>query len=141
MEVEVDLGYQINYLAVLVSAVAYMILGAIWYSPAIFGKVWMRAIGKTADQVKADSSAMNYVWAIIAAFIASYGVARIMEYVGSASIALGVEIGLVAGVCFVFASFWMNDTFEARSSSLTFGNALYHLLALILAGIIIGAWG
>ena len=141
MEVEMEIGYQINYLAVLVSAVAYMVLGALWYSTLIFGKVWMKAIGKSEEQIKADSSAMNYLWAIIAAFIASYGVARIMEYIGEASVALGVEIGLVAGVCFVFAAFWMNDAFEARPKSLTFGNALYHLLALIIAGVIIGAWG
>ena len=46
----------INYWAVLVAAVAYMILGAIWYSPILFGSAWMRLIGKTKEQAMADFS-------------------------------------------------------------------------------------
>jgi len=31
----------VNWLAVLVAAVAQMIVGFIWFSPALFGKTWM----------------------------------------------------------------------------------------------------
>ena len=31
----------LNYWAVLVSAVASMTIGALWYSPILFGKIWM----------------------------------------------------------------------------------------------------
>ena len=34
---------QINYLAVLVAALSTLILGGLWYSPMLLGKVWMRA--------------------------------------------------------------------------------------------------
>ena len=32
----------LNWLAVLVAALVYFILGAIWYAPPIFGRAWMR---------------------------------------------------------------------------------------------------
>lgn len=32
----------VNYLAVLVSAIASMVLGMIWYNPSVFGNTWMK---------------------------------------------------------------------------------------------------
>jgi hypothetical protein len=135
-----DMSDGINYLALLVSAVAYIALGAIWYSPVIFAKAWMRGIGKTEEQVKADAKPMNYVVGLITAFFSAYGIARMMIWKGGDSIADGLMIALVAGVCFVFMTFLMNDRFEGRPSSLTIGNALYHVFAFLIMGIIIGAW-
>jgi hypothetical protein len=34
----------VNYLAVLVAAIAAMIVGFVWYSGALFGKAWARAL-------------------------------------------------------------------------------------------------
>ncbi len=130
----------INYLAVIVSAVAYLVLGALWYSPALFGTAWMKGIGKTKEQVAADSSPLNWVFALIAYFIASYGIARIMVWSGGSSIADGIMTALVVGVCFVLTAMWVNDSFEKRPKGLTLINILYHIVGLIIAGIIIGAW-
>lgn len=129
----------INYLAVAVAAVAYLILGGLWYAP-LFGSTWMKAIGKTKEQVAAGASPLNYVYAIVLGFVASYGIARIMVWSGGNTIGDGIMTGLVVGVCFILATFLMNDIFEKRPASLTFINVFYHIVALIIAGIIIGAW-
>jgi hypothetical protein len=130
----------INYLAVLISAIAYMIIGAVWYSPVLFGNAWMKAIGKTKEQVQADFSPFNYLWGIITAFIAFYGIARIMLWSGVTGIGNGIKIALVVGVCFVLTTMWVNDSFEKRPKGLTLINVFYHLLGFVVAGIIIGAW-
>ncbi|MBD3160906.1 MAG: DUF1761 family protein, partial [Candidatus Eisenbacteria bacterium] len=109
-----EMSQGVNYLAVLIGAVAYMVLGALWYSPVVFGKAWMRAIGKTAEQIQADAKPMNYVVAFIMSYVAGYGIARVMVWKGGDSVIDGVMIALVAGVCFVFASFVTNDRFENR---------------------------
>ena len=49
---------QMNIFAVLVGAVASMALGALWYSPLLFGNAWMAAIGKTHDQLGPAGPAM-----------------------------------------------------------------------------------
>ncbi len=36
---------EINYLAVVVAALGSFLLGGLWYSPALFGKVWQREAG------------------------------------------------------------------------------------------------
>ena len=42
---------QINYLAVLVAALATFFLGALWYSPILFAKAWMRAHDYTPEKL------------------------------------------------------------------------------------------
>ena len=130
----------INYWAVLVAGVAYMALGAIWYAPPIFGNTWLKGIGKTKEQIASSSSAMNYIWALIASFVAAYGIARIMVWTGGSSITDGLKVAFVAGICFVLTSFSVNDCFEHRPKGLTIGNILYHVIGLLIAGVIIGAW-
>lgn len=36
---------KVNLLAVLVSAIATMVVGFLWYSPVLFAKPWMREMG------------------------------------------------------------------------------------------------
>ncbi|UCG62314.1 MAG: DUF1761 domain-containing protein [Candidatus Zixiibacteriota bacterium] len=130
----------INYLAVIVAAVAYLIIGSLWYSPLLFGSAWMKGIGKTKEQLAGGATLINYILALIFGFIASYGIARILLWRGGGGISDGIITGLLVSVCFVLATFFMNDIFEKRPAGLTFINALFHIVALIVAGIIIGAW-
>ena len=134
------MGYSVNYLAVLAGGVAYMILGALWYSPALFGKAWMKGIGKTEAQIKADFKPISYLWAFLGSLVGSYGIARLFALAGGGEMMTAIIIALVGGVCLVGATFFVNDTFDARPRSLTFINILYHLVGLVVAGAIIGAW-
>ena len=36
---------QINFISVLIATIAQFILGALWYSPILFGKTWMKIMG------------------------------------------------------------------------------------------------
>ncbi len=130
----------VNFLSIIVAAVAYMTLGALWYSPMLFGNAWMKGIGKTREQVTAGASPVNYVLGLIFSFIAAYGIARIMIWTNRGSISDGIVIGLLAGVCFVLATMGVNDAFEKRPCSLTAINVLYHIVGFIVIGVIVGAW-
>lgn len=130
----------VNFLSILVSAAVYFILGALWYSKALFGKAWMKDIGKTEEQLKEGFSPLAFVWSFIWSFIATYAIARLMVWTGGSTVRDGFLIGLLTAVCFIVAPMVINNLFERRSKTLLTINAAYHSLALILAGIIIGAW-
>jgi hypothetical protein len=117
-----------------------MVLGAIWYSPLLFGQVWMQGIGKSKEQVAADSSSANYIGALVTSFVASYGIARLMVWTARDTIADGIVFGLFVGICFVSTSMGVSDSFEGRRRSLSVINIMYHITGLIVVGIIIGAW-
>ena len=42
---------EINWIAVVVATLSSFALGALWYSPALFGKAWQREVGLTDEQV------------------------------------------------------------------------------------------
>ena len=43
---------QINYFAVLTATLAHYILGALWYSPALFSKQWINAMGLSKSKME-----------------------------------------------------------------------------------------
>lgn len=128
-----------NYLAVLIAGVAYMALGALWYSPILFANAWMKWVGKTKEQVAKDFKPLSLLWILILSLVAAYGIARIMLWASRGSVADGIVIGLLAGVCFVLPSFGVNDISEKRPLGLTVTNILYHIAGFVVMGIIIGA--
>lgn len=130
----------VNYLAVVVAAGVYFLLGALWYSKSLFGKAWMQGIGKTEEQLKAAFSPWKLVWTFVASFLAAYGIARIMSWIPGATLASAIMVSVLVGVCFVLSVTSMNDVMEGRSKTLTAINVLYDLVGFLLMGVIIGAW-
>ena len=43
---------QLNYFAIFVAALSTFLIGGLWYSPAVFGKAWMRENGFTEESLK-----------------------------------------------------------------------------------------
>ncbi len=130
----------VNYLAVVVAAGVYFLLGALWYSKGLFGKAWMQGIGKTEEQLKAAFSPWKLVWTFVASFLAAYGIARILSWIPGATLSSAIMISVLVGICFAFSVTSTNDVMESRPKSLTAVNVLYNLVGFVLMGFIIGAW-
>jgi hypothetical protein len=130
----------VNFLAILVSAAAYWIIGALWYSPVLFAKPWTKHIGKTREQMMEGFSKLSFLWSFVWSFVAAYGIARILVWANGATVVDGFLVGLLAGVCFIVAPLTVNNLFDRRPLALLVINAAYHSVALMIAGIIIGAW-
>ena len=77
-----DLFSQVNWLAVLVGALAYFFLGAIWYS-ALFRNAWIKATGANINDPNARK---GFAGILIASFITilitSIGLALIITRIG-----------------------------------------------------------
>ena len=65
-------NFSMNWLAILVSALIPLIIGAIWYHPKVFGTAWMHATGITEDKIKSMSPAKAYVAAVLLSVILSF---------------------------------------------------------------------
>lgn len=130
---------QVNYLAVLVAALAAFILGALWYGP-FFGKRWMAYMGLSGEDLKEGTMPMpavlgvNYVATALSAF-------AIALFLGPESDA---AFGIFAGI--MIALFWigtsrLNDVlYESRPWGLFFINVGYYLVTYTVMGAILGAW-
>ena len=127
-----------NVWAVLAAALSSLVLGAVWYSPVLFARAWMRASGVTEEQARAANPAKTL------------GVTFLLALIGSAVFALflgprpapgfGAAAGFAAGLCWVAGSFGINYLFEQRSLKLFLVNGGYHTLQYTLIGLILGLW-
>jgi len=65
-----------NFLIIPIAALVPLIIGSIWYSPAVFGKTWMRVAGVTEEQTKSGSMikifGLTYLFGLFAAYLLSF---------------------------------------------------------------------
>jgi hypothetical protein len=126
--------------AVVVSGVAYFIMGALWYSPVLFGRPWMQAMGKKPEELSGGSPAVFLV-TFLAELFAVYVLAHFVRYAGAATVSEGLLTGLWAGVGLVGMATLVNHLYDAgRPRVLFLINAGYHVVSLALAGILLAVW-
>jgi Protein of unknown function (DUF1761) len=129
----------INYWAVVVAAIVPMVLGALWYSPALFARPWMRAVGRAEAEM--SGMGLGYVLSALAAVLGSYALARIERWAQVDDLWNGVLVGLLVWVGFVAPVLAVTTYFGGRPRVLWFINAGYQLVSLAIMGAILGAWG
>jgi len=135
-----DLFSQVNWLAVLVGALAYFFLGAIWYS-ALFRSAWIKATGVNANDPNARKGLAGIMIAsFVTILITSIGLALLITRVQSGGWMTGVKIGLIAGICFSGATICNSYLYEKRPIALSAINSLYNIIGCVIAGIIIAVW-
>lgn len=126
----------VNWTAVLIVGVVNMVLGWLWYSPALFGKVWMAEMGKKGD-MKPEASKMlaMFVLALLIGWLMTYFVG----WSGADTFATGLELGIWAALAFrILPS--ASGTFAANGSwKIWTVNNGYWLVALAIMGGILAA--
>ena len=130
----------INYWAALVAAVAYWVIGAIWYAKPLFGSAWMQSIGKTEEQIQKEFSPLQLVWVFITAWFVAYGIARIDLWHGGTTLLDTILVAVLVWFCFSVMTVLMHDIMEKRPGKLTMINIMYQLFGFLVMGLIIGLW-
>lgn len=92
----------VNYLAVLVAAVAAFVLGWLWYSPLLFYNPWMRLRGldPVAAMANAKMPAGKLLIEFARCFALAYVIARFVTLLGITSALVAVHFGLALWIGF-----------------------------------------
>ena len=125
-----------EWLPSLLAAVSAFVLGGLWYSPRVFGKVWQREAGLSDEQLRGANRARIYVVAFVLCLVAA--IAFSMVITPEASFFMAFHSGIGVGVFWVATSFGVNYLFELKSFKLWLVNAGYHTLQFTLYGLIFG---
>jgi hypothetical protein len=128
----------INRLAVLVAGLSAFILGGIWYSPALFGKSWMKENDMTVEDVQKGNKGKIFGWSFILSLVMAVNLAMFLAD-PKTDLAMGLVYGLLTGV-WIFCGIAIVGLFEHKSARYIFINGGYMLVAPGLMGAIIGAW-
>ncbi len=129
---------EFNLLAVIAAAVSSLALGAVWYSPALFGKAWQREAGVTHEQVKNANMALIFGLTFVLALLAAWMFAMFLG--PRPPVQFGLGAGFAAGLFWVAASFGINYLFERKSFRLFLINGGFHTLQFTIIGLILGLW-
>ncbi len=131
----------INYFAVVIATIASMGLGALWYSPILFGKKWMKLLGKTEKEIQ-DEGKMGLVYGgtALAWLFMSFVLAHMVDFTGATTLFSGVITALWIGIGFIATSQAIITFFEGRKWGLYFISVGYQVLALCIMGVIHALW-
>ena len=133
----------VNYLAVLIAAVAGWLAGAAWYMS--LGKYWRDALGMTAEQM-AENWKNPYAWVpfvlvFVGNLVMAWTLAGVLGHFGTVSLKDGIITGALCWFGFVLTSMLANNAFAMRSYRLTAIDGGHYLVVLVIMGAIIGAMG
>ena len=130
----------VNYIAVIIAALAGFGLGAVWYT--VLSKPWMHAVGKTgADQPQGSAHAVPFAIAILALFVMALMLAGVMGHIGDISVRGGAVSGFFVWLGFVITTMGVNHAFAGAKPMLTLIDGGYWLAVLLIQGAVIGAFG
>ena len=125
-----------EWLPSLLAAVSAFVLGGLWYSPLLFGKVWQREAGLSDQQLRGANRARIYAVAFGLCLVAA--IAFSMVITPEASFFMAFHSGVGVGLFWVATSLGVNYLFELKSFRLWLVNAGYHTLQFTLYGLIFG---
>lgn len=133
----------VNFLSVLIAAVASMVIGSIWYGP-LFGKKFIAEMGmdkwspekQVAEKKKMG---MSYALQFLASLVMFYVLAGIIVGFGQTTVSEGMMSAFVMWGGFV-VPLKLGESIWGGKMSLFWMGISHMLITLLAAGAIIGGW-
>lgn len=127
----------LNWWAILVSTATAFIIGGIWYGP-VFGKAWLKAIGKSEDEIK--PSPTPFVVSFFTALLTAIVLAALINSLGLDSLINGLLLGALVGIGFIATAMASDSAFCGWGLPLFAIQAGYRVFYSIVMGGILAVW-
>jgi len=130
----------LNYWAVLVCWVLTVVVGAYWYSPAGFGKVWSKLSG--VDIMKLPQNEANSA-------IISVAISSLFQVIALAVLLNSLDVTEIVPAIFTSLFIWFGFTaittigvtlYQRRSWRFWWLNASFFLVVMVLNALILTVW-
>ena len=136
------MSFDVNYVAVIVSAIVFMIVGTIWYGP-LFAKPWSKLVYGSPEAIaeaRKRPMALSMVGVFVAALVTSFVIAVVLKSLLITTLSAALVAGFVLWFGFVATTMSHRVFFERSSTSLYFINAFQSLVAILLGSLVIVLW-
>lgn len=134
--------FHVNYLAVLVAAVAAFALGALWYSPLLFAKRWVAAHGYSPEKVAEmqKDAPRAYGVSFVCFLVLSFCLAILVGRIGVQTALGGVKLGGLCWLGFAATLGLTANVYSDKKIETFVIDAGYQLVYLLLMGVILSVW-
>ncbi len=134
-----ELFLQLNYLAILVAALAHFAFGAIWYTP-LFGKKWGELVGMKMDSSKGGASiAVPMILQLVNTFIMVVGLAYFIRLAPQQDLGSALLIGGLLGILIQTTAHAPKAFFQGKPALFLIDGG-YQLIGTLIAALILGVW-
>ena len=131
--------FQVNYLAVGVSALATIVIGALWYSPVMFGEIWRKAHGYSKEQAQ-QMAGRGFPVSLLCYVVMAFVLATLLSYTGVSTVLEGAFLGLLVWCGFLATLGLTAKMFSEKPWSTYLIDAGYQLAYAVVMGVILAAW-
>ncbi|MBI2085465.1 MAG: DUF1761 domain-containing protein [Candidatus Aenigmarchaeota archaeon] len=129
---------------IVVSAIASMIIGMIWYSPMLFGKSWMNEMKMNAKKMLSmkKSGGINkaYMLSFAGSLLTAYVLGYFVNLLGANTAMGGAAVGFWAWLGFVVTTNSSGVLYEGKSAKSYYIGAAHQLVNMMVMGAIVGMW-
>jgi len=131
----------INYVAVLGAAIADMVLGFLWYG-LLFSKKWMELMKIDLKKMEGMKKGMGKKYAVtfISSLVMAFVLAHFVDFASAGTAMQGAQVGFWAWLGFIATQTLGSVLWEGKSEELYFLNNAYHLISLLVMGVILAVW-
>ncbi|MGZ3709223.1 MAG: DUF1761 domain-containing protein, partial [Bdellovibrionota bacterium] len=110
------------------------------YSPLLFAGAWMKAIGKTPQQLNKDVAKYGYGLALAAGFALACFLGQAIKWTGAVTVGEALRVALWAWVGFILPAVIPDYFFAGRKKSLLAINMGYPLISMLAMSVILTLW-
>lgn len=130
--------FNLNYIAILVAALIYMVVGALWYSPKLFGKTWMKNMGYRKEEIQ--GAGVAYAGAFVGALVTAFVLALFIHQTHAYTALKGACVGFWAWLGFIVPTYLGAVLWDRKPWQLFFIHIGCMFVTLILMGALLGFW-
>lgn len=134
-----ELLSSLNWLSVITATIIYFALGALWYSPVLFAKTWMKLRNIKEEDI-GEPNPIIFLYSFILQFIAVISLALFIQAMGIATPVNGAIIGFGASMGILYTLSGTTGIFTEIPLKLHMLDNGYHVVGLTLSGLILGWW-
>jgi len=131
------LGVQVNLLAIGLAAVVNIVIGMLWYSDLLFGKLWKRLTANTNTQMKG----FDMILMVVLALLIATGLNSVLQFSSRVTGLYGlwniVLTVFMVVTTFVLPTLYNSVIFEGKSRKLFFLNISHHYVEYFLMACVI----
>lgn len=139
------MDWSVNWIAVVLGAVANMLLGWAWYSPMLFGKKWAILIGSPMEDTaawEARKAGMRKIYGVtfVAAIVMSFVMNWLVQALNVFTVGDAIQTAVLLWLGLVGATSLSGILFEKRPVALWAINTGYTLVSFIIVSLIAIFW-